>query len=525
MDLQNRLVYLPIGQLEHHPKNPRAGYSGIEELAESIKAKGVMQNLTVVKAGKNKYFVVIGNRRLEAAKAAGLSELPCAIAEMTEQEIVSTMLVENIQRSDLTVFEEAQGFQLMLDLGETVSTIAEKTGFSESTVRRRVKLTELDKDKLRKVSQRQISLSELDKLNEIKDIEKRNKLLDLVGTSSFNYELRRVKDDEARAENEAMWRELGKKHGLVEIERSNGWEYMYIATAHSETEFEDIVKKKALFFSVGSGLCFLYKKKSKKSPKKSKEEIEREKCVEELKDECKRMLNARTEFIKNISAADVKGCESVIAATIVKAATSPTFTGRCYNISAKLKDAMGMENQEDADIVKAATKEPLTVLFKFAYLAIDDSEYLRLYNDKGEYLMNKKLNEIYDFLEACGYQVSDTEAAILNGSSEMFYHVDPIADEVKDEIRKIFPEDAFDETFVNKMYELLKSGADKDAMCKLVSEYAKGKVCEFCVQDDKCKKDKPSAKCWKADEYYIRNAVDEVAARYRVIKDGNEGKA
>lgn len=54
------------------------------------------------------------------------------------------MLLENMQRSDLTVYEQAQGFQMMLDLGESISDISEKTGFSETTVRRRVKLLELD---------------------------------------------------------------------------------------------------------------------------------------------------------------------------------------------------------------------------------------------------------------------------------------------------------------------------------------------------------------------------------------------
>lgn len=135
----SQMVYLSIDELFPHPDNPRRELGDLTELADSIKQNGVLQNLTVVPriatselAGEpcqQGYTVIIGHRRLAAAKLAGLSELPCVIMEMTEKEQIQTMLVENMQRSDLTVYEEAQGFQMMLDLGETVETIAEKSGF------------------------------------------------------------------------------------------------------------------------------------------------------------------------------------------------------------------------------------------------------------------------------------------------------------------------------------------------------------------------------------------------------------
>ena len=60
------------------------------------------------------------------------------------------MMIENMQRSDLTTYEQAQGFQLMLDLGDTVEQVASKSGFSQSTIRRRVKLLSLDRDAFRR---------------------------------------------------------------------------------------------------------------------------------------------------------------------------------------------------------------------------------------------------------------------------------------------------------------------------------------------------------------------------------------
>lgn len=137
---------ISIELVKVHPNNVRKTYNDIEELAESIKAKGILQNLTVVPDPQEpgKYLTVIGNRRLTAARMAGLETVPCIVSDMDEKEQTSVMLLENIQRSDLTVYEQAQGFQMMLDLGETEDTIAEKTGFSKKTVRHRLNIAKLD---------------------------------------------------------------------------------------------------------------------------------------------------------------------------------------------------------------------------------------------------------------------------------------------------------------------------------------------------------------------------------------------
>jgi len=137
-----------------------------------------MQNLTVV-PGKvdGTYTVIIGHRRLAAARIAGLRTLPCVIARMTEQEQIETMLLENMQRVDLTPFEQAQGFQMMIEFGDSIEEISEKTGFSETTIRRRIKMNELDADKLKEVSERQISIADLDRLSKLEDLTVRNRVL------------------------------------------------------------------------------------------------------------------------------------------------------------------------------------------------------------------------------------------------------------------------------------------------------------------------------------------------------------
>ena len=103
---------------------------------------------------------------------------------MDKKTQVATMLLENIQRNDLTVYEQAQGFQMMLNLGETVSDISEKTGFSETTVRRRTKLLELDQEEFKKSTERGATLMDYAKLEKIKDINLRNEVLAKIGTNN-----------------------------------------------------------------------------------------------------------------------------------------------------------------------------------------------------------------------------------------------------------------------------------------------------------------------------------------------------
>lgn len=93
MNKKSKLQMIPTDKLHPHPDNPRKVLGDIDELAESIKASGILQNLTVVPMNDDwtEFTVIIGHRRLAAAKQAGLTELPCAVVEMTEKEQLSTM--------------------------------------------------------------------------------------------------------------------------------------------------------------------------------------------------------------------------------------------------------------------------------------------------------------------------------------------------------------------------------------------------------------------------------------------------
>lgn len=198
MEQITSIVKLGTHQLYPHPDNPRKDIGDISEMTESVRKNGIMQNLTVIPlsaldeepedqpdAGNispmSDFIVLIGHRRLAAAKAAGIKEIPCRIvSKISKREQISIMLEENMQRSDLTVFEQAQGFQMMFDFGETVETIAEKTGFSKTTVRHRMNLAKLEPELLKSKENNkefQLSLTDLYALEQVESIETRNKIL------------------------------------------------------------------------------------------------------------------------------------------------------------------------------------------------------------------------------------------------------------------------------------------------------------------------------------------------------------
>lgn len=117
---------LQVDDLHANPHNPRKQVGDVEELASSIRSQGIKQPLLVTPNGETdidghkQYRVVIGHRRLAAARQAGLSTVPAIVEEMDARREREIMLVENTQRSDLTPVEEADGYQGLLDLGVRV---------------------------------------------------------------------------------------------------------------------------------------------------------------------------------------------------------------------------------------------------------------------------------------------------------------------------------------------------------------------------------------------------------------------
>ena len=137
-----RVVFLPAKSIHPNPAQPRTLFreDTLEELAGSIRRHGILQPLSVRRVGTS-YELIAGERRLRAGMLAGLTEIPCIIMQMTDQESSLAALVENLQRQDLDFIEEARGIDLLLRRWNMSQEEAAKLlGKSQSAVANKLRL-------------------------------------------------------------------------------------------------------------------------------------------------------------------------------------------------------------------------------------------------------------------------------------------------------------------------------------------------------------------------------------------------
>ncbi len=144
------ILYLRADELSPNPVQPRRRFDGeaLAELSESIKTYGILNPLTVRLRG-GKYELVAGERRLRAAKLAGLQEVPCILLDVNMEDASLIALVENLQRRDLDFIEEAAGInQLIRMFGMSQEEAARRIGKSQSAVANKLRLLKLPPDVL-----------------------------------------------------------------------------------------------------------------------------------------------------------------------------------------------------------------------------------------------------------------------------------------------------------------------------------------------------------------------------------------
>ena len=139
-----RLV--PIDKIDPNPDQPRTEIGDLTELTASIKEKGVLEPL-LVKPMMGRWMIIAGERRWRAATAAGLTELPCIEMDVDESAVAEIALIENMQRKDLTPWEEADGLRALCErFGYTHEDVARKVGKSRSTVTEALSIASIPKD-------------------------------------------------------------------------------------------------------------------------------------------------------------------------------------------------------------------------------------------------------------------------------------------------------------------------------------------------------------------------------------------
>ena len=464
-----------------HEHNPRQALGDLTELTDSIKQSGILQNLTVVECDiedseqswsnskphnvvTKGYKVIIGHRRLAAARLAGLETVPCAVVQMDEPTQIATMLLENMQRSDLTPIEQAKGVQMLLDLGETTSSIAQKTGFSRSTIRARKKLLGLDQDKLKQAESRGATLKDYAELDKVKSQELKDKVLEYIGTKEFNWELQRAIDKE---ELDEALKELHKKldkfatkittdtdmAGLVRYYGINHASHNKSYIKAFEPPEDALEGEGKYFYRADEYSTVLYTlagqdepldedEDDEESEAQAQAEAENQARYNQLKALTTQAYNMRMEFVKRKAEAAKNSSPSsfplLLEQAFIKQAATTIIShdiGRlertvfCDYFNLDEESHPWHSNDEAVETFPKARKrlmgdlgsEPPIELLEAIYLRLErGSETLIGYNGKYKYNPSAELNTLYALLTALGYETSEEEAAIINGTHELY---------------------------------------------------------------------------------------------------------
>ncbi len=178
-----RAINVPIARIRRNPFQARQTFGGLEELADAIRKQGFISRLRVRHdpADERFYQLVFGERRLRAAEIAGLTEVPCDVAEHTDDDLLEIGLMENIQREELDPIEEALAFQAFIEhRGYTQQRIADRIGKDKSYVSRRLKLLETPDDVQQLVADRPDTVHAALELGRLTTPEERKPLIEGV---------------------------------------------------------------------------------------------------------------------------------------------------------------------------------------------------------------------------------------------------------------------------------------------------------------------------------------------------------
>lgn len=426
--------------LTHHPDNPRTGYGDIEELTESVREKGILQPLTVVKNGVKYYNVIAGNRRLEAAKAAGLKTCPCIVSDMSEKDQAAIMLIENMQRKNLTPYEEARGVQMCLDLGISEADLAKRTGFSKETIRHRKKLAELDQEKLKeKCEDGQISMNDLIKLEQIKDPEDKNKLLESIGTREFDYNRQRVIENQKAAEKMTRIRlrlETFAEEYPADWADSN-YECVMQYVEDDGFEIPDDANDRDYAFRLAYSGAHFFKLYAEKIIEDFDEEDEEEgpstwelehEAMDKILQECKIFKSLHIDFMKeagNLDAESVIRWLMYLFADVICEDEDEDRIDGFEGIFLSVDEGIYREvsGRLLANILMEKGNRQLREATVLIYSCLEKHDKERLYCDwHGKYTSDDpKANMLYMFLDELGYQMSESEIKIQSGTHEYFY--------------------------------------------------------------------------------------------------------
>lgn len=443
------ITTIPRSKLEPHPDNPRKDLGDLTELAASIKRSGLLQNLTVVPHPDkpDMYRIIIGHRRFAASGMVGIDELPCAIEDMSPADQVATMLAENLQRNDLTIADQVGGVQMMLDLGESVRAISDKTGMSETSVRKRVSIAALPKKEMRMAADKGATLLDLLEVTTLEDSEAQADVLANFGTNNFSWAVRNAREKEQKKKFRAeimpqIYAKFPKISEVPETERYSGrWEEIWRVAMRDE-ERKPIPDpqpgEKYRIYDYGFGLT-LYQEKQSWAKNKAREK-DYNAWLKDRKEQGKALnqeaFELRSAFVRRFRIstkaqyADFWG-KAVNEVLLWIAFTSGTGHYHAGWDQLTLREMLAIPYEQDRDKEETMAHELArrnihTASFILAWALCGgitgdvrkDDGWCNTYN--GTWKSCEDLDAQYRLLTELGYEMSDFEKSLQDKSHEYF---------------------------------------------------------------------------------------------------------
>lgn len=198
---------IPVDEIETNPKQPRRDFDekALQELAESIKLHDIIQPVTVSKLPSGKYRLISGERRLRAAKLAGIKDIPAYIRQANDSQLLELALLENLQREDLNAMEISLSYKRMMEeLDYTQEQVAERMGKDRSTVANFIRLLKLPPDIQLAVRNGELSMGHARALVNVDTIDKQLYIFKEIKEKGLSVR-----------QTEALVRNLYKQNGAV----------------------------------------------------------------------------------------------------------------------------------------------------------------------------------------------------------------------------------------------------------------------------------------------------------------------
>jgi ParB family transcriptional regulator, chromosome partitioning protein len=173
---------LPLGRIDPNPRQPREAFDEetLQDLTTSIEAVGVLQPIVVRPAGE-RYEIVMGERRVRAARAAGLERIPAIVRTTEDDQLLRDALLENVHREDLNPLEEAAAYkQLLADFGITQQELASRLGRSRPVIANAIRLLALPGSVQRRIAARTLSAGHANAVASLEDSVQQERLADRI---------------------------------------------------------------------------------------------------------------------------------------------------------------------------------------------------------------------------------------------------------------------------------------------------------------------------------------------------------